>query len=287
MKTALIFGGSGMVGQEFYHTLLGSMRVILVLHDQCDILNIEAVIALISKCRPDIVINCAGIIDIELCEKDPVRAFAVNTQGAKNIADAVASLGSKDSIFVQMSTAYVFDGNIPVYLEGDFPNPGTIYGLSKYKAEQEIFNSLAQSSIRCFIIRTGWIYSTFRPTFIDFVIDTLLKGCAIDVVTDQSGVVTWTQELTEVIWTIMIDPDVNSSGIYHITNDAEHAVSKYEIAVACAHILGLDDSLIRPVKSAIFQGVTRPKYSFLKTNKGILLPPWKESLQQYLMEKYG
>ncbi|MCX6780948.1 MAG: NAD(P)-dependent oxidoreductase [Candidatus Magasanikbacteria bacterium] len=287
MKTALIFGGSGMIGQEFFQTLSKSMIVMSISYEQCDITSIEAVVAQLSKYHPDIIIKCAGIIDVESCEKDPDRAFLVNTQGVKNIVDAMISCDLKGCIFVQMSTAYVFEGSVAEYSEDDLPNPGTIYGLSKYKAEQEICSSFAQSSIRYYIIRTGWVYSEFRQTFIDLVVDSISKGDAIDIVTDQSGVITWAHELTEAVQTIMLDADSNPSGIYHVTNNAERAVSKYEIAVACARIFGFDVSLVRPIDSTSLQGVKRPRYSFLKTNKGIVLPQWQESLQHYLMEKYG
>src|SRR3989338_7167993 len=270
----IIFGSNGMVGRECARAFAGSGDVVLLTHADCDITDATAVAAIFAVHRPAVVINCAGMIDVGACEKNSELARQVNADGPRTIAEALRNQPVTDVTFVQMSTAYVFDGTQQVYFEDDEPNPINVYGATKFEAEQQITSILTNTAIRYYIVRTGWLYSEFKKTFVDMVVELVRAGKPFTAVTDQWGEVTWTRQLAEAMQSLVFDMPHHPAGVYHLTNASAQPVSKYEIAVACAAAMGADQALIVPGESEAVLTVQRPRYSHLRTNKGAALPPW-------------
>ena len=72
-----------------------------------DILVPDAIRSVLVGVRPDLVVNCAAMTDVDGCEREPERAFEVNAVGAENVARVAESLGVP---LVHVSTDFVFDG---------------------------------------------------------------------------------------------------------------------------------------------------------------------------------
>lgn len=53
--------------------------------------------------RPDVIINCAALTDVELCEKEPEHAFRVNALGARNLSIVARKTGAKMVQRLQMT----------------------------------------------------------------------------------------------------------------------------------------------------------------------------------------
>ena len=100
----------------------------------------------------DVVVNTAAMHQVEKCEADPARAFAVNALGARRLALAANALGAR---LVHISTDYVFDGaKLAPYLESDCPLPLNAYGNSKLAGELFV-RSLAEKH---YVIRVSGLY---------------------------------------------------------------------------------------------------------------------------------
>ena len=112
----------------------------------------------------DFVINCAAYTNVEKAEKEPEKAFLVNAEGVKNLAEVCKQY---NSTLIHISTDYVFDGhkNTP-YTEGDVPNPINEYGKSKLAGE----NYIQEILDKYFIIRTSWLYSEFGHNFFKIIL---------------------------------------------------------------------------------------------------------------------
>src|SRR5512138_640620 len=83
----------------------------------------------LSSHQPHIIVNCAAYTDVDGSESNPELAFAVNSQGVRNLAMAALATGAK---LVHLSTDYVFDGaSRSPYRETDSPRPLNAYGRSK------------------------------------------------------------------------------------------------------------------------------------------------------------
>ncbi|MBV9473287.1 MAG: NAD(P)-dependent oxidoreductase, partial [Solirubrobacterales bacterium] len=124
---ALITGGGGQLASDL-ETRLGSEAVSLA-RAELDITDAPAVKRALAELHPEVIFNCAAYHNLDQCEADPGRSFAVNTDGVRNLCRSGARL-------VHLSTNYVFDGRRPEpYDEHDLPAPRSIYAISKLAGE--------------------------------------------------------------------------------------------------------------------------------------------------------
>ena len=101
--------------------------------DICEARSIERAL---SQIEPSIVINSAAYTAVDKAETDAERAFALNRDGARLLAEAAARRGIP---IIHLSTDYVYDGRkSEPYLEDDAPEPTTVYGRSKLEGEQAV-----------------------------------------------------------------------------------------------------------------------------------------------------
>ena len=142
MKKVMIFGASGMAGHMISNYLAeekSKYEVINIGHRSLmedkkgevryyiDISDIERTEAVISNLRPDVIINCIGILN-KTANLDIKNTVYVNTFFPKFLE----RLGKKYDIkIINLSTDCVFDGKIGMYKEDSFKSEDDIYGLSK------------------------------------------------------------------------------------------------------------------------------------------------------------
>src|SRR5262245_32376004 len=102
-----ITGAGGMLGHDLVSVLQPEHEVLPLDHRSCDICDEAAVHRVFREWRPELVVNCAAFTDVDGCEVDPERAFAVNANGSGNVARAAERVAGR--VFY-ISTDYVFDG---------------------------------------------------------------------------------------------------------------------------------------------------------------------------------
>lgn len=169
---ALVFGGAGQLGTQI-RSCWNDWQIDAPSHSQLDIENLVEIEHYIVACDPLVVINCADFHNVDRCEDEPDRAFAINAIAVDRIAAICTRLGKR---FVTLSTDYVFDGshNTP-YTEVDEANPLNAYGVSKRAGE-----SLAlRHEGNILVARTCGLYG-LQPsyTFIDRVLSQSRSGFA-------------------------------------------------------------------------------------------------------------
>ncbi|HCW53145.1 MAG TPA: hypothetical protein DG753_05285 [Clostridium sp.] len=120
--------------------------------EDVDVSIIDEALAFSYLNQPDAIINCYDFNNIDECEKNPEKAYKINTIVARNLAICSRRIGAR---FIHLSTDNVFGiENDKPYTEFDEPNPTNVYGKSKAEGEKFIKN-LAQ---KYFILRTGYVY---------------------------------------------------------------------------------------------------------------------------------
>ena len=138
-RILLVIGAKGMLGRDLMSGLQSSLpndEIIGWDIEEIDIQKEGDTVTHLGKLRPDIVVHIAAYTDVDGCESDEEKAFAVNAEGTKHVALAAARCQAK---MVYLSTDYVFDGNKrEPYLESDPPHPLNVYGRSKLKGEQYV-----------------------------------------------------------------------------------------------------------------------------------------------------
>src|SRR6202030_2437794 len=123
-----IFGASGLLGQDLMREWRGDVVTGLSSRD-ADIRDGKRVEMLVQEQRPDWIVLAAAYADVDGCERDPELAFAVNRDGALNVARAAKMAGAR---LLFLSSDYVFDGRKTAPYEiNDARNPQSVYGRSK------------------------------------------------------------------------------------------------------------------------------------------------------------
>jgi len=257
MTRILITGANGLLGQMLVHKILSMPDLQLLatsasfckiknLHASCyslmDITSPQQVKDVFSRFKPEVVIHCAAITQVDLCEQDPDRCDRVNIEGTRLIAKAAENYGAR---LIYLSTDFVFDGLNGPYAEEDQPNPISIYGWSKLQGEY-ITRSL---NVPWTIVRTvllyGMVPSMTRDNLLTWVRNSLVKGQPIQVVDDQFRTPTLVDDLADGIIRIV---ETKQTGIFHLSGP--EMTSILDFALRIARVFNLDASLISPIHSS-------------------------------------
>lgn len=279
MKKIWITGAEGHIGTALLDLLEGVEYQLLPTDiEEVDITKIDEVTQFVHVNRPDVVINCAGLTDVQECENNVDEAYRVNAIGVRNVALAANEVNAK---MIQISTDDVFDKESRVpYNEFDNVHPRTIYGKSKEAGEK----ILTQLLNRFVIIRSSWIYGIGRD-FVDEVLRNVGQGKTMEVPNNQYAAPTSAKELAKVIRYFI---DNEEYGLYHVV--CPGSCSRYEFARTILEYSGKAGELdLYPV---VIEDSARPTYSVLDNMMlrltGIEEPKeWKTALKEYLDETGG
>jgi dTDP-4-dehydrorhamnose reductase len=272
-----IFGASGLLGKALKHEWKGDAVTGLSSRD-ADIRDAERVQQAVEETRPEWMVLAAAYTDVDGCEGNPDLAFAVNRDGAVNVAKAAKRSGAG---LLFLSSDYVFDGKKTTpYETGDARNPQSVYGRAKAEAEIKLLELMPD----CCIARTSWLFGTGGKCFPDTILRLAASRPALDVVNDQRGCPTYAVDLARAIVQLCRD---HASGIVHVTNAGD--CTWFEFTQEIVRSAGLPTT-VRPVSSQqMARPAPRPAYSVLSPARlrslGIKMPSWHDALSRYLEER--
>jgi dTDP-4-dehydrorhamnose reductase len=274
---ATVLGASGLLGKDLMREWAGDEVVGLSSLD-VDIREPAKVQQVLEKARPDWIVLAAAYTNVDDCESHSDLAFAVNRDGAVNVAQTAQGIGAK---LLFISSDYVFDGKkTSPYEATDARNPKGVYGRSKAEAEVRLLEALPE----CCIARTSWLFGTGGKCFPDTILKLAASRPALDVVDDQRGCPTYSVDLSKAIIDLCRK---DAQGIVHVTNSGD--CSWFDFAREIVKGAGLTTK-VRPVSSQqMARPAPRPAYSVLSPKSlqryGIVMPAWQDALQRYLQER--
>ena len=274
-----IFGASGLLGKALMREWRGDELTGLGQRDG-DIRNAQQVQAAVQHTSPEWIVLAAAYTDVDGCESNRELAFAVNRDGAVNVANAAKQLGAKLLFF---STDYVFDGKkTSPYEISDARNPQSVYGRTKAEAEARLLDLMPA----CCVLRTSWLFGTGGKCFPDTILKLAASRATLDVVNDQRGSPTYTVDLARALMQLCRK---GASGIVHATNAGD--CTWFEFAREIVRHAGLSTQ-VRPVSSEqMARPAPRPANSVLSPESlhsfGIEIPDWHDALRRYLAERAG
>jgi dTDP-4-dehydrorhamnose reductase len=281
----LITGAGGQLGYELARTTPEDVNCLLLDRPLLDITDAEAVMRMLINERPAVVINAAAYTAVDKAEIERERAYAINAQGADNLAQAAAEA---NAYLVHLSTDFVFDGQAArPYVPQAEPAPLSVYGASKLEGEFRVRAVLGNQAL---ILRTAWVYSCHGHNFVKTMLRLMREREELSVVADQIGTPTWANALAQSIWRAIAR---RTTGVHHWTDAGVASWYDFAIAIATkAHILGLIERLprVRPIRTEDYPTpAKRPFYSVLdKTSTYDALEQmpmhWTESLDLMLRE---
>jgi len=278
----LVTGAAGMVGRAVCDFCRVSGDTVLAYdHRGLDIASTPDVLKTLHEGKPDVVINCAAWTDVDGCESDNERAFAANARGPENLANASQEM---NSVFVTISTDYVFDGTKDgFYTEQDQPNPQSVYGSSKLEGER-----LAQKAYPAtIIVRSGFIFGPAGSNFLSTIVERVSRGEKIKAISDAYGTPTYARDLAVRLRELA---QLNHPGIFHVAN-AGDGVSYEQFAREAVLLAGYDSVEIEGVQTdSLKRPAPRPRNSRLRSlnNEAVGLSPlpgWRNSLNDFVRER--
>lgn len=274
-----ITGANGQIGTAINEVLDPlEAEVFNTDKEELDITDTEEVLNFGEMNRPDVIINCAGIVDLNLCEKEPELAYRVNALGARNLSLVARKVGAK---MVQLSTDDVFDGlSKTPYSEFDDTNPKTVYGRSKRAGE----NYVKEFTHKHFVVRSNWVYGRGN-NFVNKVLEAAKNQTPLALASDQFGSPTSAKDLARLILHLIT---TNEYGTYHAT--CQGMCSRYEFAQEILKAAGKEVEMKAVPTKESDLSYARPAYAVL--DNFILriidlyqMPEWKASLQEYMNER--
>ncbi|MFM2017695.1 MAG: hypothetical protein RL007_1351 [Bacteroidota bacterium] len=277
MKTILITGSNGLLGQKLVYALLErnavnhAWRIIATARGEnrlsnksgyeyvtMDIGKAEEIISVFNKFKPDVVINTAAMTNVDACESKKEEAELLNATSVKFMTEALREMKNADSSydvhFIHLSTDFIFDGTAGPYTEEGIPNPLSHYAATKLEGEKFTFVSGLKWSVLRTIIVYGIADDMSRSNLVLWAKGALEKGQKINVVDDQFRSPTLAEDLAE---GCILCAEKQAQGIFNISGEKTYSV--LELVQKVAEYWKLDKSLINAVSSAtINQPAKRP-----------------------------
>lgn len=217
MKKILVLGSNGQLGNCFKKLSSdfdSNFEFNFASSDDLDITDRNAVDDFFDDFKPDFCINAAAYTAVDLAEKESEKAFAVNAEAVRNIAEACKNT---KATLIHISTDYVFDGESNIsYSEDNFTNPQGVYGASKLKGEELAL----ENNPKTIVIRTSWLYSEFNKNFVKTMLNLFTVKDELGIVADQFGQPTNANDLAEAVMKI-IESDPKTFGVFHFSNYPE------------------------------------------------------------------
>jgi dTDP-4-dehydrorhamnose reductase len=285
----VILGAGGRLGAALLREYRDKFDVVGFNHTQLNLSDLGAVREKLRNTSFDILINAAGFTKVDLCETQPDRAFLINAEAPRVVAEIC---DEKNARLIHFSTDYVFDGaKCEPYTEEDQASPISVYGESKLAGENNVLAAKSQN----LVVRVSWVFGPDRPSFIDAMVQQAQENDEVDAVADKFSTPTYTLDIAAMLPRVF-DGNV-SGGILHFANAGQCSWREYaQWAVDCCHNVGLPlkgktigERKLRDMANWIAR---RPVYSVLSTAKytkltGISPRTWREAVSDYITHFYS
>lgn len=272
----LVLGASGMLGNAVLRVMhedsalevFGSVRANNVpatyanklashIITGCDVGDTDALVKLFAKVKPDVVINCIGLVKQLAQVNDPVITLPINAMLPHRLANLCALIGAR---LIHMSTDCVFSGLKGNYTEQDISDAEDLYGKSKLIGEVDCSHVItlrtsivghelnsAHGLIGWFLAQQGSCMGYRRVIF--------------------SGLPTVV--LAKIMRDVVI-PKPELSGVYHV---AAEPISKYDLLKLVAEVYGKTIEIIPDDTLVIDRSLNADRFY---STTGYKPPAWPE-----------
>ncbi len=264
-----ITGASGMLGKAVLSLISKSYKIFATSRrkglennniewDCFDLTDFNMLDAWLNRIKPELLIHCAAIVNVDLCEENSDLAKALHVDSTEVI---VKYMNYTKGRLIYISTDSVFDGNkIGAYTETDITNPLNVYAKTKLMGEK-----LAQSIDSSLVLRTniiGWTKNE-QVSFFEWILESLMVNKPLSLFNDVYFSPITVDELSLIIERIINKPIF---GLYNCASGDN--ISKYDFGLKISEIFHLSSLNIKSVSvDNINLKAKRPKNMALDVSK--------------------
>lgn len=285
MKKILVSGRSGQLGQELsvIANAYKNYKFTFLSRAELDLSMEENIRSVLEDSDFDYFINAGAYTAVDAAEDNASDAYAINGMALFHIANYLPKICH----LIHISTDYVYNPEEATPItESQDCNPQSIYAKSKKQGEEFVTSMLSSYTI----IRTSWVYSSFGKNFLKTMQRLGNDKDQLSIVSDQIGTPTYARNIARTIMAFIIKKEKKSdkksiTGIYNYSDDG---VSNWaDFARMIMDKSGLTCDIQEITTKQYNAKAPRPLYSVLskekiKSNLGITIPTWQESLQECL-----
>ncbi len=276
----LILGVTGMLGNAMLKTfssdklfnVFGTVRhtssikyfpseLSASLISNIDVDSHDSLIKVFLYAKPDVVINCIGLVKQLAVADDPLQAIPINTLLPNRLEALCELVGAR---FIHISTDCVFSGKKGNYLESDIPDAEDLYGRTKLLGEVGGRNAITlrtsiigheltgnRSLVNWFLSQEGCVTGFRKAIFSGFP----------------------TNELARIVRDVVI-PKNDLSGLYHVSSGA---INKFNLLTLIAEVYGKKIKIIPSDEFVMDRSLNSQLFT---KDFGYVAPEWPELIQQ-------
>lgn len=277
IKTILVTGSNGLLGQKLTQLYVGKSDRKLIatgmganrnplrdgyVYISMDVTKPENIMAVLNEHKPDAIIHCAAMTQVDDCETAPEKCHIQNVEAVKHLVHAANNHAIP---LYHVSTDFIFDGKKGDYHEEDAPHPLSIYGQSKWEAELYITAHCKAFAILRTVLVYGVVEDMSRSNIVLWARQALSKGGEIKVVNDQWRTPTLAEDLA---MGCFLAESNNARGIYNVAGPDKWRIDDLVKEVAKTWNLSVD--LVQTISSeTLKQAAKRPPHTGLIIDKAV------------------
>ena len=262
----LVTGASGLLGSSIIHIKKNEFKIHGLINKKnikvdkikfFKINNDKNLIEIVKKEKYDVLINCVGLSDVDLCEKNKKLAKITHIDYVKMISDICYEY---KIYLIHISTDHLFNGTKKYYSELSNPEPINYYAKTKTKSEQII-----KSKLEKYLIIRGNFYgwgTSYRKSFSDWIYETLSNSMKINLFTDIFFTPLYIRDFINIVFKLI---QKKKNGIYNVSGSER--ISKYNFGIKLASEFNLNKKLIKKIKINKLNLVKRPNDMSLSSKK--------------------
>ena len=228
----LVIGGTGVLGSrlcnyfklkkiDYYFT--SRKKLNFKRHRKLNLLNTKNIKNIIYKIKPTSIINCSGLTNTDLCNRNYKLAFMQNVKSVENLIKVLKSLKSNSHLIHISSDQIYFGKDINKNIESDVRTSNN-YSVTKYLGEKKAIEYKNLTIIRTNFF--GQSYSKKKPSFSEFLIKNLINKKKIEVAKNIFFSPVGLTYLSNIIFKII---KKNLYGTYNL--GSKDKISKYEFVL--------------------------------------------------------
>ncbi|UEG54945.1 NAD(P)-dependent oxidoreductase [Mucilaginibacter daejeonensis] len=280
----LVTGSSGILGSDICKQLeLKGCNYIGFNSQNIKLDDFEDVKAKVIGFNPDILIHCAALTNVDLCEDERGLAYTVNVNGTQNVAMA-ANLVNAKMIYISSCGVYG-NGKATPYIETDPTEPLNYHHFTKLEGEAKVLECCTKG----IIIRPGWLFGgnlSHRKNFVEARRREALNVNELNSANDKIGSPTFTSDLAKQILHLARQ---DAYGVFNAVN--EGCASRFDYVTEIIRNLNIKVK-VNPVSSNNFQRkANMPDNECLEnfnlSRSGLnIMRDWKDALKDYIDSQY-